>query len=190
MYELLSSIQPHGFNPLGAACELSILFVCIPKPSVLFFIILKSFINCGQCELTKVVFTPKSKWFFHHESVLLFATPWSVQSMEFSRPEYWSGYPFPSLGDLPNPGIEPRSPTLWVDSFPSWNQHYLVLNFRSIFYVFLFFFKLKSLSLEWFSQNEESLFLRYDDSLCQETAIVHGPQEQDFDFQFCLPRFR
>ena len=36
--------------------------------------------------------------------------------MEFSRPEYWSGYSFPSQGDLPNPGIEPRSPTLQVDS--------------------------------------------------------------------------
>ena len=34
------------------------------------------------------------------------------QSMEFSRPEYWSGWPFPSPGDLPNPGIEPRSPAL------------------------------------------------------------------------------
>ena len=32
------------------------------------------------------------------------------QSMEFSKPEYWSGYPFPSPGDIPNPGIEPRSP--------------------------------------------------------------------------------
>ena len=32
--------------------------------------------------------------------------------MEFSRPEYWSGQPFPSPGDLPNPGIKPRSPTL------------------------------------------------------------------------------
>ena len=39
--------------------------------------------------------------------------------MEFSRPEYWSGYPFPSPGDLPNPGIEPRSPTLQVDSLPA-----------------------------------------------------------------------
>ena len=44
-----------------------------------------------------------------------FATPWTVacqapQSMEFSRQEYWSGLPFPSLGDLPDPGIEPRSP--------------------------------------------------------------------------------
>jgi len=34
--------------------------------------------------------------------------------MELSRPEYWSGYPFPSLGDLPNPGIETRSPELQV----------------------------------------------------------------------------
>ena len=40
-------------------------------------------------------------------------------SMEFSRQECWSGLPFPSPGDLPNPGIEPRSPTLQVDSLPS-----------------------------------------------------------------------
>ena len=39
--------------------------------------------------------------------------------MEFSRPKYWSGYPFPSLGDLPNPGIELRSPTLQADSLPA-----------------------------------------------------------------------
>ena len=39
--------------------------------------------------------------------------------MEFSRPEYWSGEPFPSPGDLPNPGIEPRSPTLQADSLPA-----------------------------------------------------------------------
>ena len=42
-------------------------------------------------------------------------TPWTIQSMEFSKPEYWSGEPFPSPGDLPNPGLEPRSPTLQVD---------------------------------------------------------------------------
>ena len=35
------------------------------------------------------------------------------------RPEYWSGQPFPSPGDLPNPEIEPRSPTLLVDSLPA-----------------------------------------------------------------------
>ena len=36
-------------------------------------------------------------------------TPWTIQCMEFSRPEYWGGWPFPSPGDCPNPGIEPRS---------------------------------------------------------------------------------
>ena len=56
--------------------------------------------------------------------VQLFATPWTVAcqappSMEFSRQEYWSGLPFPSPGDLPNPGIEPRSPVLQTDSLPS-----------------------------------------------------------------------
>ena len=39
-----------------------------------------------------------------------------MQSMEFSRPEYWSWQPFPSSGDLPNPGIEPRSTALQTDS--------------------------------------------------------------------------
>ena len=39
--------------------------------------------------------------------------------MEFSRPEYWSGQPFPSPGDLSNPGIEPRSPALRADSLPA-----------------------------------------------------------------------
>ena len=39
--------------------------------------------------------------------------------MEFSRPEYWSGWPFPSPGDLPNPGTEPRSLTLQADSLPA-----------------------------------------------------------------------
>ena len=46
-----------------------------------------------------------------------------MDSMEFSSPwnppEYWSGQPFPSPGNLPNPGIEPRSPTLQVDSLPA-----------------------------------------------------------------------
>ena len=78
-------------------------------------------------------------WHSAHLSLLLFtvyknssaqstvlsdsATPWTAArqaplSMGFSRQEYWSGYPFPSPGDLPNPGIEPRSPTLQVDSLP------------------------------------------------------------------------
>ena len=54
--------------------------------------------------------------------VRLFATPWTVAyqaslSMGFSRQKYWSGLPFPSPGDLPNPGIEPRSPALEADAF-------------------------------------------------------------------------
>ena len=43
----------------------------------------------------------------------------ALQSMEFSSQEYWSGLPFPSPGDLPNPGIEPRSPALQADTLPS-----------------------------------------------------------------------
>ena len=39
--------------------------------------------------------------------------------MEFSRQEYWSGLPRPPPGDLPNPGIKPRSPTLQADSLPA-----------------------------------------------------------------------
>ena len=49
--------------------------------------------------------------------VQLFATPWTVTyqallSMGFSKQEYWSGVPFPSPGDLPDPGIKPGSPSL------------------------------------------------------------------------------
>ena len=39
--------------------------------------------------------------------------------MELSKQEYWSGLPFPSPGDLPDPGIEPRSPTLEADALTS-----------------------------------------------------------------------
>ena len=47
-------------------------------------------------------------------------TPWTVArqaplSMGFSRQEYWSGLPFPSLGDLPDPGIKPGSPAVQAD---------------------------------------------------------------------------
>ena len=56
--------------------------------------------------------------------VRLFATPWTVArlaplSMGFSRQEYWCGLPCPPPGDLPDPGIEPKSPTLQADSIPS-----------------------------------------------------------------------
>ena len=56
--------------------------------------------------------------------VQLFVTPWTVAylappSMEFSKQEYWSGLLFPPPGDLPNPGIEPGSPTLQADALLS-----------------------------------------------------------------------
>ena len=52
-------------------------------------------------------------------------TPWTVacqmpMSMEFFRQEYWSGLPFPSPGELPNPGIEPGSPALQAGSL--WSE--------------------------------------------------------------------
>ena len=56
--------------------------------------------------------------------VQLFAIPWTVVygaslSMGFSRQEYWSELPFPSPRDLPDPGIQPRSPALQADALPS-----------------------------------------------------------------------
>ena len=54
----------------------------------------------------------------------LFLTPWTAAhqallSMRFSRQGYWSGLPFPSPGDLSNPGIDPGSPALQADSLPT-----------------------------------------------------------------------
>ena len=69
----------------------------------------------GHKEDAKLVSSPSRKG-KSLSRVQLFATPWTAayqasQSMGFSRQEYWSGLPFPS-GDLPDPGIEPRSPAL------------------------------------------------------------------------------
>ena len=55
--------------------------------------------------------------------IRLFATPWTVAHqaspfMGFSRQEYWSGLPSPFPEDLPDPGVEPRSPTLQADALP------------------------------------------------------------------------
>ena len=73
--------------------------------------------------------------------VRLFATPWAVvyqapPSMGSSRQECWSGLPFPSPGDLPYPGIEPRSPALQADALPSEPPgkplNYLILEMEGI----------------------------------------------------------
>ena len=59
-----------------------------------------------------------------HSCVQLFATPWTITyqtplTMGFSKQRYWSGLPFPSPWDFPDPGIKPRSPTLQADTLPS-----------------------------------------------------------------------
>ena len=64
------------------------------------------------------------KWKWSHSVMSDSVTPWTVAhkaplSLGFSRQRYWIGLPFPSPGDLPNPGIESRSPTLQADTLPS-----------------------------------------------------------------------
>ena len=78
------------------------------------------FQNGGVRELEFIL----HEWVKSLSHVGLFATPWTVAyqvppSMGFSRQECWSGLPFPSPGDLLDPGIEPGSPTLQADALPS-----------------------------------------------------------------------
>ena len=82
------------------------------KISLLFFLLLLVFPLCI------------SEWVKSLSRVWLFANPWTVAyqappSMGFSRQEYLSGLPFPSPGDLPDPGIKPRSPAFQADTLTS-----------------------------------------------------------------------
>ena len=75
----------------------------------------------NEKERSTVRHTLPGKWL---SRVRLLVIPWSVAyqdppSMEFSRQEFWSGLPFPSPGDVPDPGTEPRSPALQADALPS-----------------------------------------------------------------------
>ena len=84
------------------------------------------FIAKFRLKLKKIVKTPrpfkvKVKSLSH---VRLFVTLWTVAyqaplSMGFSRQKYWSGLPFPSPGDFPDPGVEPGFPTLEADALTS-----------------------------------------------------------------------
>ena len=81
--------------------------VCMPVFSA------ELWVPCGQWKKIKSL-----------SRLQLFATPWTVAhqaspSTEFSRHEHWSGLPFPSPGDLPNPAIESGSPVLQTDTLPS-----------------------------------------------------------------------
>ena len=87
-----------------------------------------SFINHPHANMLQCIFQAlerekwsEVKWL---SRVQLFVTPWTIASqappsMEFSRQEYWSGLPFPSPGDLPDPGIKPGSPALQADTLLS-----------------------------------------------------------------------
>ena len=81
------------------------------------------------------------------QSFQLFVTPWTVArqaplSMEFSRQEYWSGEPFPSPRDLPDPEIEPGSPTLQADCLLSEPPRKPILLFSNLFIMFHFLFRI------------------------------------------------
>ena len=81
-------------------------------------VIKNRFPPCGSMQFN----TPSEVKSLSH--VQLFVTPWTVAyqaplSIGFSRQDYWSGLPFPSPGDLPNPGIESMSPALQTGTLPS-----------------------------------------------------------------------
>ena len=86
--------------------------------------------HCRVLSITAVLYSRSLLTCFHFERkkvkslsrVRPFATPWTVAYqgyVGFSRQEYWSGLPFPSPGDLPDPGIEPGAPALKADALTS-----------------------------------------------------------------------
>ena len=111
----------------------------------------------------------RSSWKWKWSHVQLFETPWTVAyqaslSMGFSRQEYWSVLPFPSPGDLPNPGIEPGSPALQADALPSEPPGKQSFNF-SFFSITGCGIYLDYCSTEWFT-----LEMNWDHSVIFEIA--------------------
>ena len=106
--EYFSNPRIKPTSPVSPALQVdSLLAEAQGKPMLVFTI--------QQSESAIIIAQPLSR-------VRLFATAWTVAyqaplSMGFSRPEYWSGLPFPSPISLPNPGIEPGSPVLQPDAF-------------------------------------------------------------------------
>ena len=98
----------------------------------------------GQCDRNRETMSyrrtgKRGKWKLL-SPVQLFVTPWTVahqapQHMEFSRKEYWSGLPCPPPGDLPDPGIKPRTPALQADSLPFKSRKPSVKEERDAYYV-------------------------------------------------------
>ena len=104
---------------VGVVCEI-IIFIFRTVPITYSFSCWETFpsVAAGKISLRQqVAFISGQSLLLHHSIVWLFVTPWTVVCQaplfkQFSRQEYWSGLPFPSPGDLPNPGAEPMSVTL------------------------------------------------------------------------------
>ena len=116
----LASFTKHNVHPYCIMCQYFIPFLWlnnVPLYGYIFYLPILKLVG---------IWIVSTFWKFNMlalSCVWLLATPWTVTrqdslSMEFSRQEYWSGLPFPSPGDLSNPGIEPGSPALQVDSLP------------------------------------------------------------------------
>ena len=110
------TVLPHIYGPKFPRFALTFLSICFICP-FMFDTFIAPIGNISLGMKVKVKVKSLSR-------VRLFATPWLVayqasRSMGFSRQEYWSGLPFPSPGDLSDPGIDPRSPALYADALPS-----------------------------------------------------------------------
>ena len=134
VYISQSQFSSSSHSPYPSRVRTSVLCVCvsillfgfsIPWPCNLILTI--DFWSQGpspQCSSSYIFFLAQKVKVKSFSRVRLFAIPWTVVyqaslSMGFSRQEYWSGLPLPSPGDLPDPGIKPRCPTLQADALPS-----------------------------------------------------------------------
>ena len=108
------------YRPAAAKSLQSCLTLCDPIDGSSPGSPIPGILQARTLEWVAISFSNAWKWKVKVKSlscVRLFATPWTAAcqaslSMGFSRQEYWSGLPFPSPGDLPHPGIEPKSPAL------------------------------------------------------------------------------
>ena len=112
--------------------------------------------------------------------VQLFVTPWTVTyqvplSIGFSRQKYWSGLPFPPPGDLPNPGVEPRPPTLQADALlsePPGKPHTIVYRLQSHTFVCFMYFG------RWVLHTKTSINFSHPHFHGLYSLISHTPETQ------------
>ena len=128
-FTLQRGIMTELFGDTGVHLTMAILIILVngvlwsqPGRKWLSGCVRRESLSCQENLLTFIISLKSKVKSLSH--VQLFVTPWTVAhqalpSMGFSRQEYWSGLPFPSSGDLPNPGIEPRCPALQADTLTS-----------------------------------------------------------------------